>query len=86
MEGVTGQASGLRCYSMIRPEVIHLLIPTCRPEIPTNEFDAVERPGEVWFSVTQPRRDVPDGISRTSVEREHVPFGDVRADVHPNCL
>ena len=41
----------VRDHPMIRPEVIHLLIPTCCPEVFTNEFYAVERLGEVWFPV-----------------------------------
>lgn len=36
---------------VIRPEVIYLLIPTCRPEVFTDEFDAIKRLSKVWFSV-----------------------------------
>jgi hypothetical protein len=71
---------------MVRPEVVNLLIPARRPEIFTNKLDAFECLEKVWFSVAQSTINAHDGMRRTRVERMYVPFGNIRANVHPNCL
>jgi hypothetical protein len=71
---------------MIRPEVIYLLIPARRPEIFANKLNAFECLEKVRFSVAQSTRNARSGMRRAWVERMHVPFGNIRPDMHPDCL
>jgi len=71
---------------VIRPKIIYLLVPARRPEIFTNKLDGFKRLGKVWLSVAQSTGNVRSSMRRAWVERMYVPFGDIRANMHPDCL
>lgn len=86
MRGLMEEQKPAETDPVIRPEVVHLLVPTHRPEILAYKLNAFERVGKVWLSVAESTKVARNDTRRPRVERIHVPFSDIRANMHPDCF